>query len=192
MSLRDLIFRKTGFEPLPITMIGVRMGDRVLQVGIDDGVTAAMLAKKVGLSGVNALVAPNDRAAKQASAAANQAGVLIDVQVTGWRRFPFDSASFDVIVVHSARGLLASLTPEDRVGCLQESHRVLRPGGRIVVIEAAPREGLGRLLQRRPAHAAGTYAAHGGAAGALTAEGFRPVRALGEVEGYVFTEGLKT
>jgi SAM-dependent methyltransferase len=190
MFLRRLMFRSLRLEPLPITMTGVRMGERLLQIGIDDPVTVGALAKKVGLSGTNALAAPDEAAARRAQSAAAAAGVLIDVQVTRWSAFPFEAGSFDLVVVHSASGLLATLPPQDRVGCLQECRRMLRKGGRIIIVESASRGGLAGLLRshRVDEH----YARSNGAEGALKAEGFRPVRVLGEAEGYVFTEGLKT
>jgi ubiquinone/menaquinone biosynthesis C-methylase UbiE len=190
MPLRQLLFRAARLEPLPITMTGVRMGERLLQIGIDDPITIGALAKKVGLSGVNALVASNDAEARRAKSAADAAGVLIDVHVARGTALPFDTAAFDIVVVHAARGLLASMAPEHRVWCLQESRRVLRQGGRIVIIEAAPRGGLAGLFRGRDVDE--HYVRAGGAEGALTAEGFKPVRLLGEVEGYKFTEGLKT
>jgi hypothetical protein len=189
MSFRSVLFRRSQLEPLPIAMTGVRMGERLLQIGIDDPVTGA-LAKKVGLSGVNALAALSDADARRAKAAAAAAGVLIDVQVTRMAMLPFDAGSFDVVVVHAARGLLAANAPENRVWCLQESRRMLRRGGRIVVIEAARRGGLAGLLRRHKVDE--HYQRAGGAEGALKAEGFNPVRVLGEVEGFTFTEGLKT
>jgi ubiquinone/menaquinone biosynthesis C-methylase UbiE len=128
--------------------------------------------------------------AERARAAAASAAVLIDVQIAPWHTMPFTADSFDVVVVHSTRGLLASMAPNDRVGALQEARRVLRSGGRIIVIETLPRGGLGGLLRGHPVNE--HYAAAGGAEGALRAEGFKPVRILGEVEGYRFTEGLKT
>lgn len=185
-----MFFRKSRLEPLPITMSGVRMGERLLQIGIDDPVTAGMLAKKVGLSGSNALLAPTDSDAERARTTAATAGVLIDVQVVSWRHFPFDAEAFDLIVVHGTRGLLASLPPDDRVACLQESRRVLRAGGRIIVIERGRRGGLAGLLRGHRIDQ--YYAAAGGAEGALKAEGFKPVRLLGEADGLKFTEGLKT
>ncbi len=184
-----MFFRKSRLEPLPITMTGVRMGERLLHIGADDPMAVGMLAKKVGLSGTNALIAPTEADAARARAAATAAAVLIDVQVTPWRTFPFDAESFDLVVVHATHGLLGSLAPEERVGCLQESRRVLRKGGRIIVMEAGPRGGLAGLLRSHRVNE--PYVAAGGAEGALKAEGFRPVRILGELEGYKFTEGLK-
>lgn len=190
MLLRQLLFRAARLEPLPITMTGVRMGERLLQIGIDDPLTIGALAKKVGLSGVNALAVTSDAEARRAKSAADAAGVLIDVQVTQWNALPFDAGSFDIVVVHATRGLLASMSPEHRVWCLQESRRILRHGGRIVIIEQARRSGLAGLFRGHTVDE--HYGRSGGAEGALTAEGFKPVRILGEVEGYRFTEGLKT
>ena len=190
MSLRQLLFRDARVEPLAITMSGVRMGERLLQIGIDDAATVGLLAKKIGLSGANALAAADDAEAQRARGAADAAGVFVDVHVTGYGRLPFEDASFDVAIVHATRGRLAAASPEQRVGLLQEARRVLRPGGRVVVIEAAPRGGLGALLRRHQVNE--HYARAGGARGALEAEAFRPVRILGEADGYRFTEGLKT
>jgi hypothetical protein len=102
----------------------------------------------------------------------------------------FDQDSFDVVVVQSTAGLLASMKPEDRVASLQHAYRALRAGGRIIVVESAPRGGLAGLLRGHTVNE--HYAAAGGAEGALKAERFNPVRSLGEAEGYRFTEGLKT
>lgn len=185
-----MFFRKARIEALPVTMAGVRMGERLLQVGVDDAGLVAALASKVGLSGAAAHAVDNEAAAARVRAAAAGAGVLVDVQVTPLRALSFAPGSFDLAVIHSTSGLLASMTPEDRVGCLQAVHRALRSGGRVVVIEAAPRQGLAALFR---GHAVNEhYAAAGGADAALKAEGFRPVRLLGEREGYRFTEGLKT
>lgn len=184
-----MFFRKPRIEALEITMAGVRMGDRLLQIGVDDPGLVGALASRVGLSGFAALAVDNERDAARAQRAAQDAGALVEVKVTPLRTLPFDSGSFDLIVVHGMRGLLAAMTAEDRAGSLRESLRVLRGGGRLVVIESAPRDGLARLL--RPRTSDEHYSKAGGAVGALKAEGFRPVRLLGEREGYRFTEGLK-
>lgn len=185
-----MFFRKARIEALPVTMAGVRMGERLLQIGVDDAGLVAALASKVGLSGGAAHAVDNEDAAARVQAAAASAGVLVDLQVTPLRALPFAPASFDLAVIHSRSGLLASMAPGDRVGCLQAVHRALRAGGRVVVIESAPRQGLAGIFRGHAVNA--HYAAAGGAEGALTAEGFRPVRLLGEREGYRFTEGLKT
>jgi SAM-dependent methyltransferase len=177
-------------DSVPVAMAGVRMGERLLQIGIDDPRLVGALAVKVGLSGGAAVAVDNDRDGERARQVAANVGVFMDVQVAPWSRLRFEPGSFDLVVVQSTRGLIASMKPEDRVACLQHAHRMLRGGGRILVIESAPRGGLGGLFHRHVVNEA--YEAHGGAEGALKAEGFRPVRSLGEHEGYRFTEGLKT
>lgn len=181
--------RLSQIEPFPVAMIGPRMGERILQVGVDDVAIAGMVAGKVGLSGSAAFVVATEGDAERARRAATDAGALADVRVASLRTFPFDDGAFDLAVVHDTRGFLASLAPEDRVGCLQQTRRVLRRGGRVVVVDAAPRGGLAGLFRRH--HVDEHYQAGGGAEGALAAEGFSPVRVLGEREGYRFTEGLK-
>jgi len=175
-------------DSVPVAMAGVRMGERLLMIGIDDPALAATLAAKVGLSGTTALGVASEDDAERARATAANAGVLIDVKVAPWYAMSFEAESFDLVVVLSTRGLLASMRPEERVAVLQQAYRVLRSGGRIVVIESAARGGLGSLLHRNAVNE--HYVMGGEAEGALRAENFR-ARSLGEHEGYKFTEGIK-
>jgi ubiquinone/menaquinone biosynthesis C-methylase UbiE len=178
--------RKPNMEPLPVVMSGVRMGERALQVGIGDPSLAGAIAAKVGLSGHAAVAVDNDRAAEKARAAAATAGVLVDVQVTPLDSLPFTGDSFDVIILHTGVDALPPLDGPAAVAMLRESHRVLRAGGRIVILERGPRSGVGAWLRSRqpPPHP-------GAAADALATAGFRAARPLAEREGYRFTEGLK-
>jgi demethylmenaquinone methyltransferase/2-methoxy-6-polyprenyl-1,4-benzoquinol methylase len=178
-------------DPLPVTMSGVRMGERVLQIGVDDPALSAAIAAKVGLSGHAAIAAPDIDEADRARAGAAEAGGLIDVQVVDLPRLPYADREFDAVVVHSRMGMLAGMPQADRQLTLQECRRVLRPGGRIVVIEAGERSGLTAMLKRAPKPDA-VYEATGGATGALESAGFRPVRVLGDREGFRFVEGLNT
>jgi SAM-dependent methyltransferase len=185
-----MFLRKSRVEPLPVTMSAVRMGERVLQIGIDDPALASALAAKVGFSGNAALAVTDDAGAERARTAAASAGVLVDVHVTPLAPLPFESGAFDLVIAHSVRGLVSSLGPSARTAALREWHRVLRTGGRVMTIEATAVGGLKGLL-RQP-HADDAYDASGGVVGALEAAGFRPVRILAEREGYRFAEGIKT
>lgn len=181
--------RKSTLEPLPVAMSGVRMGERVLQIGIDDPALAGALAAKVGLSGHAAMAVSDEASAARARTSAQQAGALVDVHVTPLQALPFADASFDLVVAHGMGGLLSSLDDSARVALLRESFRTLRIGGRVIVIEPGKRGGLATLL--RPRRVSSSYGAAGGAIGALTAAGFRAPRVLAEREGYKFSEGLK-
>ncbi len=185
------IFRKSSADPhaLTIALTGVKMGDRLLQIGSNDRALVGVLAGKVGLSGSAALLVFDASQAARAQSAAASAGVLIEIQVARPGAFPFGDGAFDLAVVDETGRLLSDMKPEDRVGTLQESFRVLSEAGRIVVIEASERGGLGALWSRSSADP--HFVSSGGMVTALQAEGFRSVRVLAEREGRRFTEGIK-
>lgn len=179
-----------GTEPLPVAMSGVRTGERALQIGLDDPMTAGALAAKVGLSGSAALVVGDERGAERARAAAAKAGALVDVRVAPLDSLPFPDHSFDLVAIHSMRRLLALMNAGVREKTLRECYRVLRTGGRLITVESGARSGLAALL-RPSSERDSPYERSGGAVAALRAAGFSPVRQLADREGYRFSEGLK-
>jgi SAM-dependent methyltransferase len=177
--------RKSNLERLPVAMSGVRMGERALQIGISDPSLVGAIAAKVGLSGHAAIAVSSEQKAGRARAAGATAGVLVDVQVSSLGALPMAPEAFDVIVVHAADESLPSLDGPDGVALLREGYRVLRNGGRVILVEGAP-GGIAKLLRSRrsPLEPEAIVAA-------LTTAGFRAVRPLAAREGYSFTEGLK-
>jgi SAM-dependent methyltransferase len=188
-----IFLRKTKLdtEPLAIKMSGIRLGERLLQLAIDDPKLSAAMALKIGLSGTTAIVVGDETSAERARAAAAKAGALVDVRVTPFDALPFDTDAFDVVVLHGVSGLLPAWRRAARDGgALREARRVLRHGGRIIAIESGPKSGLAGLLSpHRPDE---EYQGAGGATALLLSAGFRPVRVLAERDGFTFTEGLKT
>lgn len=177
--------RKSSLERLPVAMSGVRMGERALQIGIDDRSLAGAIAAKVGLSGNAAFAVPSEGKAARARSAGEAAGVLVDVHVTTLDTLPFAGDAFDVVIVHAGDGALPALDGPAGIPLLRESYRVLRTGGRIMIIEGGRRGITGVLSSRaRLLDATATVAS-------LTTAGFRAVRQLAEREGYRFIEGLK-
>ena len=130
-----------GREPLAIAMSGVRMGERLLQIGMDTPVVSGLLAAKPGLSGESAMVVPDDATAVSAKRAAENAGALVNVRVHALDALPFDRQAFDLVIVHNREGQLANMG-DTRTHALQECRRVLRPGGRIIVIDKGTPSGL--------------------------------------------------
>src|SRR5918993_5567672 len=98
--------RKSSLEQLPVAMSGVRMGERALQIGIDDRSVAGAIAAKVGLSGSAAFAVTSEGKAAQARTAGATAGLLVDVQLMSLDTLPFEASAFDVIVVHAGDGSL--------------------------------------------------------------------------------------
>lgn len=66
---------------LVVGMTGVKMGDRLAQIGCAHGGRLAALAGKVGLSGRAVAIVPDDRSAGRASKGATDAGVLVEVEI---------------------------------------------------------------------------------------------------------------
>src|SRR6185312_9857156 len=120
---------------------------------------------------------------------AAKAGVLVEIEIAPPTHLPADEASFDLAVVDDTDGLLGTMRAEDRVATIRELLRILRPGGRVVILGAAPRGGFGAILTH--AQSGPPFTASGQANLALQADGFKSVRTLAEREGLVFVEGVK-
>ena len=178
-------------EPLAVTMTGVRMGERVLQIGAADARLTSLLAAKPGLSGHAAMVVSDEREAGRARGAASESGLLVDVHVAPLPALPLADGSFDVVIVHEAAATLSALDAPARARAAGEIFRVLRAGGRVVALEAGTPTGL-RAMLRRGTPPDPAYEGGGGTARILEAGGFKAVRLLADREGYRFLEGLKT
>jgi SAM-dependent methyltransferase len=187
-SILMAFFRKSGpGDPLAVTMTGVKLGDRLLAVGVSDTALVAALAIKSGLTGRACAVDADEARVKAGGAAIEREGALVEVTRAPWGMLPYDEASFDVAVV---RDVFATLPSQARALAASAIYRVLRPGGRVVVIEPAPRGGvIGALMNRQQRDP--EYVSSGGAVAALTHAGFAAVRQLAEHEGQVFVEGIK-
>jgi SAM-dependent methyltransferase len=170
-------------------MTGVKMGDRVAFVGCAHGARLAAIAAKVGLSGRAVVIAPDESSASRARKGAEDAGVLVDVQVGSPVHSLLEDAAFDLAVVDDVGGLFGTMSSDERARAVRETARVLRPGGRIVFVGAAPATGIARLLARQPSTP--SLASSGEANRTLEANGFGIVRTLAERDGQVFIEGIK-
>jgi ubiquinone/menaquinone biosynthesis C-methylase UbiE len=178
------LFRKTApGEPLAVTMASVKLGNRFLAVGVRDPELIAVLSAKAGLTGTACAVDADDDAVKKAAVSIEAAGALAEVTRAPWGMWPYGDDSFDVAVI---RDLVPTLTPDNRSRCVSEVLRVLRPGGRAVVIEGTQR---GRFAWIK----GGSRTAPTGVAAmeALKAAGFGAVRILAATDGVAYVEGIK-
>lgn len=178
------IRRQRQMDPLHVTMTGVRMGERFLQVGCDDTSLLGGLAAKVGLSGACNVAAFDEDAAARARQVAADVGALIDVRVVTPDALAFDAGSVDMVVIDDTRGSFARMRDEHRQATLAEARRILRAGGRVELVERLVVPGLlGGHVTRPEGYAAEAQ---------LAAGGFKPVRLLAEKAGIRFVEGLKS
>ena len=178
-------FRKPTGDPLTVSMSGLKLGDRLLMLGCSDTSLAAALASKVGLTGRACLLDESEDRLRAAAAAIEQDGALVEGFVSPMSSLPFEPGSFDVVV---ARNAFPAVPDETRGAVVGEVVRVVRGGGRCIVIDDLPRGALGGLIGgHRPEDASPGATA----VALLTGAGFRGVRTLAEREGFVFVEGVK-
>jgi ubiquinone/menaquinone biosynthesis C-methylase UbiE len=184
-----MFLKRDNPHTLVVGMTGVKMGDRLLQIGCAHGGRLGAVAAKVGLSGRAVAVVPDSDAAARAQKGAESAGVLVEVQVAPTSALPLEDAAFDVAVVDDTGGLFGTMGADDRARAVREIARVLRAGGRVVMIGAMPPSGIGAVLSRGTA--APPFVSSGEAAKTLDANGFRSARIIGQREGLAFAEAMR-
>ena len=113
-----------------ISMSGVRAGARVLDVASGSGDLAAAFAKRVGPSGQVWMTDINPAMLEVGRDKLIDSGVFAPLALCDAEKLPFPANSFDCVSV--AFGL-RNMTHKDRA--LTEMARVLRPGGRVIVLE---------------------------------------------------------
>jgi SAM-dependent methyltransferase len=119
-------------------------------------------------------------------------GALVDLRVASTTSsLPFDNAAFDAIVIHDASHTIVDRDGGTRARWLHECRRLLRSGGRVVIIEPGTPVGL-RALLGGGSHGAAKAGAGAETVSILGSAGFRTVRVLGDREGLRFVEGFKT
>ncbi len=157
----------TGRHDLLTRMIGPRLGDRLLTVGAGDPGLITAVARITGLSGRAVAQAETADEAARLEAASEHAGVLLEVVETPRAALPFVEGDFDLALLDVASIDVRSALPEVR--------RVLRSGGRVVLVirQKAPGAPTAAEVQR------------------TTGETFKGARVLFERDGYALVEALK-
>ena len=181
----NLFGRRVDPHLLVVGMTGVKLGDRFAQVGCAHGGRLAAVARQVGFSGHSVAIVPDEASAARARKGAAQAGVLLDVEIAPLTQLPLPDGSFDLVTVDDTDGLLATMRADDLARTAYEVQRILKPGGRLMVIGSGQRRGMSALFAR--AQSGPPF----DAAAAFQVDGFRSVRRLAEREGLVFVEGIK-
>lgn len=111
----------------------------VLLVGIGSGLDVPWLPSGPRYTGLDLTPAMLDRARRKAAAR----NLEMTLDVGDARRLPYDDAAFDEVVLH----LILAITPHpERV--LAEAARVLRRGGRILILDKFLRPGQKAPLRR--------------------------------------------
>jgi ubiquinone/menaquinone biosynthesis C-methylase UbiE len=116
-----------------------RAQGEVLEVAIGTGRNLAFYPEGVRLSGIDLSPAMLERARQRA----RELGVEVDLREGDAQDLPFSDESFDTVVCTLS---LCSI-PNDRKA-VAEMKRVLKPGGRVVLLDIRAASGLGRAVQR--------------------------------------------
>jgi len=132
-----------GWRREAVRLSGAREGDRVLDCATGTGDLALAFKRAVGRSG---LVVGTDFCAEMLASApgkARKAGLDVRFEVADALELPFASGSFDIASIG-----FGIRNVDDPVACLREMARVVRPGGRVVVLEfGQPRGAFGALFR---------------------------------------------
>ena len=165
-----------------LAMIGAKAGSTVIVVGASEPALAAEVALVTGLNGRTLVVVPERANQTAIDTAAANAGALVEVETAPATALPGADDTFDIAV------LLDAGHASDRDRIVLEATRVIRPGGRVVVIEGKKSKGLRKLWSGTP----GDPGTAGDAIVALlSAAGLRGARLLGNAEGLSYFEGTK-
>ena len=119
-----------AWKAYTVMVADVREGQQVLDIAGGTGDLAMAFAKKAGPSGRVVHTDINETMLRTGRDRLVDAGLVLPTLVCDAERLPFASESFDLVSV--AFGL-RNMTHKD--AALAEMHRVLRPGGKLLVLE---------------------------------------------------------
>lgn len=130
----DLLARRTlRMRRRSIARLNLQPGERVLLVGAGTGLDLECITPGPVITATDLTPAMLEKLRQRAA----QLGLTVDARVMDGHALEFADGSFDVVILH----FIVAVIP-DPVRCLCEAARVLRPGGRAIILDKfAPDDG---------------------------------------------------
>ena len=184
----DRVCRAMGLGPAfrerTVGIAALRPGESVLDVGCGTGVLTRLAARAVGPAGTVWGIDPAPDMIRVATENAARLGSTAGFRLAAIEKLPFADASFDAAF---ASLMIHHLPPNAKRAGLREVRRVLKPGGRLVVVDLdRPRHPLWwLLLWPLRLHAGPSDNLAGRIPGLLAESGFDPASAADHWAGFM-------
>ena len=132
---RERRFRERLLEPAHL-----EPSESVLDIGCGTGTLAIAAKRRVGASGVVCGIDPSPEMIARAKRKARRAQATVEFEIATAQSLPFSDSRFDVV---TSTVMLHHLRRAARVEAVVEARRVLRPGGRLLIVDFVRRSGKG-------------------------------------------------
>ena len=137
------------FRQATLDLARIQPGDRILEVGCGTGTLSLAARLKAGAQGQVAGIDVAPDMLETARRKAQKAGLEVQFQLGRIEEIPFPDGQFDLVL----SSLMMHHVPGDaaKQQGIQEVFRVLKPGGRLLIVDVAPPanphlRGLARLI----------------------------------------------
>jgi ubiquinone/menaquinone biosynthesis C-methylase UbiE len=130
--------RERAFRERTLDLARIAPGESVLDVACGTGSLALAARRRVGHGGSVSGVDASPEMIAIATRKVGRAGAEVDLQQALAQALPFADASFDAVL---GTLMVHHLPGPTRAAFAREARRVLRPGGRILLIDFASRSG---------------------------------------------------
>ncbi|MFL6733423.1 MAG: class I SAM-dependent methyltransferase [Sphingomicrobium sp.] len=124
--------REQRYRDRVLQLVGLADGQAVLDVGCGTGTLAISARRIAGFSGCVAAIDASPEMIARAKTKAMNAGAAIDFRQGTAQELPFADASFDVVL---STTVIHCLPETLRAASFEEMARVLKPGGRLLLID---------------------------------------------------------
>lgn len=139
--------REGRFRRKQVELARLVPGESVVDVGCGTGTLAIAAARRVGASGTVHGIDPSASLLARARGKATRARVSVDFRSGTGEALPFEDASIDVVL---STLVLHHLRHDALRATVQEMRRVLKPGGRVLVVDIGGAQDAGRPTLHAP------------------------------------------